>query len=448
LKRICWLLVAALLLPCAPVRAAEPTPIPPDVLALMMMDSDEEDIYLPPELLEMMSVVEEETTPEPTDAPSLAPLSPTPPLPEDHAVNAERFNAILRQYKAVGASVVLIQGGEIVDVYHYGKANRADNIPVTDSTLFRIASVSKMVSAVGLLSLMEAGWFDLDEDVGKYYGFSVRNPAFPRDKITIRQIMTHTASLLDGGHYKRALNGDIVRLESVFNGTYASTDFARQRPGTKSVYSNFGGGLLGSLMELFTGLSVDEWMARAVFRPLGLTATYFTPNLPEGATIARIYDVDVLGVVLDSMKLTYKDASGDFERHYTYTAGGLSISAMDLAKVLILIAGDGSLDGQRILAPETVQEMRTLQNNIGSVLCESGRGLNLNIIPDSIVKGRTLYGHQGKAYGMICAAYCDPTDQTGIVLLTNGCDTSTVNSIARIARDIIRQGYDIIDAHP
>jgi len=101
----------------------------------------------------------------------------------------------------------------------------------------------------------------------------------------------------------------------------------------------------------------------------------------------------------------------------------------------------------RILQPETVAMMRTTQNNIGSVTCESGVGLNLNIIQNKLVSGRTLYGHQGKAYGMICAAYCDPTDGSGVVLLTNGCDNSTVNSVARIARDVITAAYKIIDRH-
>ncbi|HML45650.1 MAG TPA: serine hydrolase domain-containing protein, partial [Clostridia bacterium] len=233
---------------------------------------------------------------------------------------------MLKSYKAIGASVVFFKDGEIVDAYHFGRANRADDIPVTGDTLFRIASISKMVTAVGLLRLMEMGMFELDEDVGRYYDFPVRNPYFPNTPITIRQIMTHTASLQDYGHYNRALNGDIIRLQSVFNGDYARTDFNRHEPGTYVDYSNFGGGLLGSLIELFTGMTVDEWMVESVFQPLGLTASYFTPNLPEGTPIARIYNVENYGMTMDSMALTYTDYVEDCERHYTYTAGGLCIS--------------------------------------------------------------------------------------------------------------------------
>lgn len=366
---------------------------------------------------------------------------------QEHAENEAALDKALKSYRTMGASIVFIKEGEIVDAYHFGRANRADDIPITEDTLFRIASVSKMVTAVGLLRLMEMGMFDLDADVGLYYNFPIRNPFFPNTPITIRQIMTHTASLQDDGHYKRALNGDIIRLESVFNGNYARTNFIRREPGTYVDYSNFGGGMLGSLIELFTGMTVDEWMAESVFDPLGLTASYFTPNLPEGTQIARIYNIENYGMTMDSMALTHTDYVEDCERHYTYTAGGLSISAMDLAKILMVIAGDGSAGGVQVLQPETVAMMRTLQNNVGSVTVDADRGLNLNIIQDALVNGRTLIGHQGKAYGMICAAYCDPTDQTGVVLLTNGCDDSTFNSVARVARAVMQASYEIIDRH-
>jgi len=363
-----------------------------------------------------------------------------------HAQRLERFASIFRSYKTMGASVVLFRDGQIVDVYHYGKANRADGVAVDDTTLFRIGSITKMVTAMALMRLWELGAFDLDADVGDYFGFSVRNPSFPRDVITIRQIMTHTASLLDTGHYNRAIDGELVQLETVFNGQRTSMDFSRNRPGTKVDYANFGGGLLGSLIELFTGLTADEWLQESLFRPLGITASLFTPNLPEGTTIARIYG-DTGDMHLDPMTLTNADTNADFRRHYTYTAGALSISALDLAALMMALADGGTANGVQLLQPETVAMMLASQDFIGSVQCESGRGLDMNIIaPNLLAPGRTLYGHQGKAYGMICAAYCDPTDHTGVVLLTNGCDDSTLNSVARIAKAVVTEGYRILDA--
>jgi CubicO group peptidase (beta-lactamase class C family) len=167
----------------------------------------------------------------------------------EHEQNAAKLKYALDGHDAVGAQVVLIHGGKIADIYCFGYAHRADKIKVDQDTLFRIASVTKMVSAIGVLKLWEDGLFDLDADLNNYFDFSVRSPFYKSEPITIRQIMTHTASLADDGHYKRALNGDVVRLESVFNGPYASGNFTKLRPGTVYDYSNFGGGLLGSVID-------------------------------------------------------------------------------------------------------------------------------------------------------------------------------------------------------
>ncbi|MEG0766802.1 MAG: serine hydrolase domain-containing protein, partial [Clostridia bacterium] len=179
---------------------------------------------------------------------------------QEHERNEDALVRILEEYQTMGAAIVWIKQGEIVDSFYYGRANRADDTPVTKDTLFRIASVSKMVSAVGLLRLMDMGIFDLDEDIGTYLDYQVRNPWFKDTPITIRQIMTHTASFKDDGHYKKALNGNVTKLPYVLAGNYANTNFTRQEPGTVSDYSNFGGGLLGAFMELFTGMTLDEWM--------------------------------------------------------------------------------------------------------------------------------------------------------------------------------------------
>lgn len=363
------------------------------------------------------------------------------PDAQTHAARQETFDRILYGYQTMGASIAIIQDGRIVDTFQYGRANRADNTPVDSETHFRIASVSKMVSAIGVLQLVEKGVLALDQDVGDYFEFEIRNPYYPNTPITLRQIMSHTATLSDDYHYKRATHGDITALRYVLNGNYTYMNYLKREPGTVTVYSNFGGGLLGSFIEQVTANTVDEYMNEYVFAPIGVTAGYHTPCLPYEANIARVYNVESGGMTLDPMSMTDEHFDADPEFAYVHTAGALCITAEGLAKLLIALAGDGSVDGVRILEPETVQMMRTRQDNIGSVTCDSGRGLNLNIITNQLVQGRTLYGHQGKAYGMICAAYFDPTDQTGVVLLTNGCDTSTVDTVAKIARAVISQAY-------
>lgn len=361
--------------------------------------------------------------------------------PQAHAEKQQAFERILYEYQTMGASIALIKDGSIVDTFQYGRANRADNTPVTGETHFRVASVSKMVSAVGVMRLVEQGDIGLDSELGAVFPFPIRNPYYPDTPITLRQVMSHTASLSDEYHYKQATDGKITLLEHVFDGNYTRMNFLRRQPGTAVAYSNFGGGLLGSLIEELSGYTVDEYMQLHVFNPLGISAGYHTPCLPQDTQIARVYNVESTGMTLDLMADDDEHWDPDPELAYVHTAGALVISAEGLAKILIALAGDGSVDGVQLLQPETVGLMRTRQDHIGSVACDAGRGLNMNIIEDRLVSGRTLYGHQGKAYGMICAAYCDPTDGTGVVLLTNGCNTATVDTVARIARAVIAQAY-------
>lgn len=361
------------------------------------------------------------------------------PSPEAHAQRQERFERTLYAYQTMGAQVALIQNGRVVDTFAYGRANRAEGTPVTPDTYFRVASVTKMVTAMGVMRLVERDILSLDGDISDAFGFTVRNPYFPKTPITLRQIMSHSATLHDGYHYAQALNGNIVSLETVFTGRHARENFMGKEPGTVTAYSNFGGGLLGSLIEEHGGMTIDEYMQHYIFLPLGFYAAYHTPNLPYDAQIARIYNPESTGMTLDPMSFTDTHYDPEPLLDYTHTAGGLSITADGLAKLLIVLAGDGTYDGVKILEPETVEMMRTAQNNIGSVSCETNRGLNHNIIT---VSDRTMYGHQGKAYGAISAAYYDPITQTGVALVTNGCDDSTVNTVARIARAIIALALD------
>ena len=254
----------------------------------------------------------------------------------------------------MGASIALIRDGRIIDTFQYGRANRADNIPVDSETYFRLASISKMITAVGVLQLVEQGVLSLDADLGDYYPFPIRNPYFPDTPITLRHLMSHTSSLSDGYHYDMAIKGEITRLEFVFDGNYTDMNYQRWEPGTRVSYSNFGGGMLGALIEQTTGYLIDEYMTFSVFAPLGVAGGYHTPCLPPGAKLARLYNVESTGMTLDPATLTDCDMDADGQTSYTHSAGGLTMTAEGVAKVLIAIAGDGSSYGVQLLQPQTV----------------------------------------------------------------------------------------------
>ncbi|MBP3645728.1 MAG: beta-lactamase family protein [Clostridia bacterium] len=356
----------------------------------------------------------------------------------------EELNRYFAMYDTLGAVVAVIQNGEVTFTHTYGKTKLGGE-NVTADTLFQSGSISKMVANIGLMQLITEKNLPLDTPLGELFGFEIAHPGYPQVPVTLRQLMTHTAALRDGGFYQEALGHNGEPLSDVFSkkGEYAFTGSVK--PGTKRQYSNFGGGLIGALIEKLSGQTVDGYMRENVFEPLGITAAYQASLIPQDRQLADIYHMPekTLGKRLrdDDSCITEPDA----QTHYFLTAGKLIISAPDLCKLLIALCDGGVYENTRILSESAVKEMTTRQNNIGSVACDSGHGLFMNIITDDQVEGRTMYGHGGKAYGMLCAAYFDPADRTGVVLLTNGCeDDSMHNGVGMLGRVIMRICYNRI----
>ena len=351
----------------------------------------------------------------------------------------EQLDRVFEEYSTLGASVAVFQNGRVTYTYTCGQI-RPDGPEVTADTAFQVGSISKMVACIGLLQLMDDKGVSLDDELGDVLGYEVRNPYYPEVPVTLRQLMTHTASLRDASDYDDALEGEGLPLETLLV-ERARAVFSRSEPGHERVYSNFGGGLIGPLIEALSGMALDDYMARNVFEPLGVTAAYQASRLAGKAPLADMY-------LMPEGRLAKRpgdDASA--LEDYCFTAGKLVISAQDLCKILIALCDGGVCGDARILKESQVAEMTARQDHIGSVFCDSGNGLFLNVITDAEVPGRTLLGHGGKAYGMLCAAYFDPTDRTGVVMLTNGCDNrSDRNGIGVLGREILTLCYqEIID---
>ena len=348
---------------------------------------------------------------------------------------------VFAKYQTLGAVVCLVENGTVSHVYTYGDRD-AVGTPITADTMFQVGSISKMVTAMGVMRLVQDGKASLDQDLTELLGTTVRNASYPDTPITLRQLMTHTAGLRDSSLYADALLGDALPLSQLFApklNKYAFTD--GMQPGVKAKYSNFGGGLLGSILEQVSGESVDDYMSRVLFTPLGIQAAYLGWKIPADAAVSDLYRMPQKRLV-KTVRETATDTVTDAQLDYTLTAGKLTISAPDLAKLVIALCDGGLYGDVRVLDESAVLQMRTMQNGIGSVSGDSQRGLCINLITDTLVPGRTLYGHGGKANGMLCAAYFDPTDRTGIVMLTNGCNNRQVyRDVGMLSIQVIRLCY-------
>ena len=201
-------------------------------------------------LISGFSLAEETATPAPTAEPTIAPTptpvptatpSPTPaPTPTFEELMDEYVASRFRARDVIGGALIIAKDGEILYSYDYGYKTNSKRETVTLDSCYRIASVTKLVSAVGLMQLIEEKGIDLDTPVKDIVGFPVVNPAFPEDAITIRQVMSHTSSFVQTQYYHPTW--ETLKV----NNKYFSQTV---RPGTEYAYSNLNGGLFGAMIE-------------------------------------------------------------------------------------------------------------------------------------------------------------------------------------------------------
>jgi CubicO group peptidase (beta-lactamase class C family) len=305
---------------------------------------------------------------------------------------------------APGMAVVVVGGGKIKWKKGYGLANVEEQRPVTPDTLFMLASISKTVTAVSLMSLLEDGsrGITLDSDVNEKLPFSVRNPQFEDTAITYRMLLTHSSSLIDSDAYNSnpELPGDSAIPLLQFERDYVAQDdsWSEDAPGTAYSYSNTGASLAGLLAEQISGKDLQTYAKAAIFDKLGMPeSSYFLKGLDQSHI---------------AMPYSHGEPQGFFG-YPDYPDGQLRTSATQLAHFLLMLIGKGECGGQRVLAAETIAEMEKPQ--IPDV--DPTQGL---ILFTEDVGGTTVMGHDGADMGVSTDMFFDPSTGNGYIVLTNG----------------------------
>lgn len=350
----------------------------------------------------------------------------------------ETVQKLFRKRNTSGGMVVVAKDGVIVYRYCYGFANKKEKDPVTEDTYFKLASVSKLVTAVSVMKLVETGRLDLDADIGGILGdppYSAANPHFPKIPLTSRHLMTHTAGINDS---KGALAGG-KPLSQVLDPKKNKTrsGFFQIRPGTEYKYSNYGAGIMGCIIEAVTGLRLTDAARELLFDPMGIDAAYDPHLLLYPEKIVNTYKPDGKGDISRSYRLKqpYREEI-DLDRDYTDSYGGVWMRGTDLCRIGIMLCDGGIIDGVRILEEDTVREMLSSQEGKGGISVDSPYGLNVER-NTSLVKGKIIYGHQGMANGVLCNLYFDPETRFVFALVTNGTNVrAKEDRICLLARDL------------
>ncbi len=351
---------------------------------------------------------------------------------------SSRINRAFRSHKTVGAAVVVARDGEIVYEHYYGSAVAKTGEPVTEDTYFRLASVTKLVTAVRVMQLVEQGQLALDQDISVILGYPVRNPYQRKTPVTLRMLMTHTSSLDPHGGYSRESN----TLRSLISAENTKkNNWYNEAPGSVYRYSNFGAGIIGSLIECVTGLNIDQDVGENIFEPLGITAAYSAGLLPDPENIPFLYNTD--GSLADSRdKSTGKpwDEDADPDRHYRINVGSLWMRPADLCRIGMMLCDGGKTGGKRLLQPETVRGMMDEQCGKGGITARTPYGLCVHH-EKTLLGGKTLYGHQGLSDGILCSLYYEPESRFVFVLCSNGCHNMMDNRVAHLTRKVFETAW-------
>ncbi|MBR3739846.1 MAG: beta-lactamase family protein [Clostridia bacterium] len=331
------------------------------------------------------------------------------------------FLRLFTRAEAVGGAVIVNRDGETLYEYYYGADSKFGGRPVDGNTVYKIASLTKMITAIGVMQLKEAGKIHLDAPLTYAEGIPIRNPRYPDLPVTLRQVLSHTSSLLSDAPYHTASPWEKITLDQ-------NRYFSKYAPGTHYEYSNLNGGILGSAIERASGQSLNTYMTEHVFVPLGVNAAYASHLLPDPAPLSRTYTQDGQ-VYMKAEKYLEEDRAGyedtcDPDSHYDISVGSLYISLSGLEKIGQMLACGGIAGNVRLLSPQAAAEMRADQRTVRgtTVTVESPYGLGMYRF--TAEDGRTWYGHQGRWAGMLTDLFVDPDARTAVVLVMNGVSRS------------------------
>ncbi len=317
-----------------------------------------------------------------------------------------------------GLAAGIVTRNGLVWAKGYGFADIAASRAVTKDTIFAIMSISKVVTSVGVMQLVESGEIDLDTNINNYLdAFDIIHPAFPNTPVTTRQLLAHTSGLAGDDYGILQLNirnndedvqplGEMLRdLLVAGESRYDNGDnYSADAPGTAWVYSSIGMSLAGFVAESVSGTGFAQRTAMTIFDALGMNDTSWrlAPYQNRWDEVAVLY-------VWDEVEQDYYDVEPF--TFADYPAGSIRSSVSDLSRFFAAMINDGAYGGARILSAAASAQMREVQ----FPEINSGQGIGWQIQYGA----RILLGHGGDDTGASTDMLYDIDTGKGAIILMN-----------------------------
>lgn len=347
------------------------------------------------------------------------------------------INTIYNQKKFNGFAVSIVNENGTLYKNGFGFSDVENQIKYTTETIQNIGSVSKTFVGIALLKAQELGQLKLDDPIDQYLPFKVINPNFPQEKITIRQLATHTSSITDNEFYSsknyylkpnQNLKGlkltfedeqsfnpsdSIISLRSFLenviteNGKWNKDSFTSHKPGTIYEYSNVGTALAGFIIEQATGESFDQFTKKYILEPLKMKESGWKSEEINMTKYSRLYENP-------KNPLPYYEL-------ITYPDGGFITNVNDLSKYLSELIkgynGNGTIlteESYKEYFKPQLSESNFIERNTKNPFNES---YNVGIFMGF---GYTGYiGHTGGDPGTMSIMFFDPKTNLGRIMIFN-----------------------------
>lgn len=305
----------------------------------------------------------------------------------------------LESYKLAGViSIIADKSGKV----HYrnllGYADVEAKKPMSEDSVFWIASMTKMFAGASIMMLVDEGKVSLDDPVTKFIP-QLEKWMVVEEKdashvllkplvrpVTVRHVLSHTSGLTGSSELQQATGSDSTPLKA--RALSSVTGPLQSQPGEKYAYGNQGMNVAARIVEIVSGMAYEEFLQKRFFDPLGMTETTFWPSEAQVARLAGAYgpNKEKNGYARGGISFLTKPLS-DRARRFPEAGGGLFSTTHDIFRYGLMLANDGELDGKRYLSHGAMEELRKEQTGTTKVNYSLGYHLR-----------NGMFGHDG-AYG-------------------------------------------------
>lgn len=328
-----------------------------------------------------------------------------------HLEMKARVDEILNRRPAVGLALGVVRDGCLEFFYGHGVANITSNTPITEDTVFRIASITKTFTAIAVMQLWEQGLVDLDAPANDYlraYRLIPLKASFR--PATVRHLLTHTAGIGEVLHASDLLRPDWGDSVKPGRPMPSLAEFYRHglpidiEPGTTFTYTNHGIATLGQMVEDVSGTPFDRYLREHIFEPLGMADTDFVRSELVKSRLATGYDLGSSG------------PKAVIDREWV-TAGASNVysTTRDMARYIAALLGGGANERGSILKPTTLATMFEPHYQPDPRVPGMGLGFERNN-----ADGHRVVGHGGILPGFNSQMFVAPDDGVGLIAFTNG----------------------------